>query len=278
MLFLLLAILCSALVSVMMRIGTARVQNNIGMLTVNYCTCLAAALLYTDGFAFVPASPSLPRTLLLGAVNGVLYLTSFVAFQYNVQKNGVVLSSVFMKLGLLVPLTVSILWFHEMPAIPHWIGFALAILAILLINLQSGEGKKANGGLLVLLLLLGGGAEAMSKVFQEIGDGAHASQFLLYTFAAALLLCIGFLLWKKQRIGKPEILYGILIGIPNFFSAKCMLRAIGDVPAVVAYPTFSVATILAVSLVGVIAFRERLRKVQWAAVGIIVAALVLLNL
>ena len=55
-------------------------------------------------------------------------------------------------------------------------------------------------------------------------------------------------------------------------------RALAAVPAVIAYPTFSVATIVAVTLVGVGLFGERLGRRQWAAVLIILAALVLLNI
>ncbi len=135
-----------------------------------------------------------------------------------------------------------------------------------------------GGFALVLLLLLGGGAEGMSKVFEEIGDGALASQFLLYTFATALLLCIGYMLWKHQKIGKKEALYGFLVGIPNFFSAKFLLRALSDIPAMISYPSFSVATILAVSLVGVAIFRERLRKAQWAGVAVIILTLIMLHI
>jgi multidrug transporter EmrE-like cation transporter len=49
-------------------------------------------------------------------------------------------------------------------------------------------------------------------------------------------------------------------------------------PAVIVYPTFSVATILVVTLAGVGLFRERLRKLQWVALAVILAALILLNL
>lgn len=277
MIFLILAILSSALVSIAMRLGTGKVQYNIGMLAANYCTCLVFAFFYTEGLSPFPAVPSLVQTVGLGAVNGVLYLVSFIAFQYNVKKNGVVLSSVFMKLGMLVPLVLSILCFGEEPTVLQFFGFAAAIAAIVLINYRPGESGKIGGLDLLLLLLLGGGAEGMCKVFEEIGDSALSSQFLLYTFATALLLCIGFMLLKQQRIGKKEVLYGVLIGIPNFFSAKFVLRALADIPAIIVYPSFSVATILVVSLVGAAAFRERLNKTQWAAVAAIIVTLVLLN-
>ena len=45
-----------------------------------------------------------------------------------------------------------------------------------------------------------------------------------------------------------------------------------------AYPSFSVGTMLLVTLTGVVVFRERLSKVQWVAMGAIVVALILLNI
>lgn len=70
----------------------------------------------------------------------------------------------------------------------------------------------------------------------------------------------------------------MLIGIPNFYSSKFLLWALVDVPAVIAYPVYSVGTILVVTLAGVALFRERLEKRQWLALGMILTALVFLNI
>ncbi|MBE6679932.1 MAG: hypothetical protein E7598_05340 [Ruminococcaceae bacterium] len=278
MFFLILAIISSALVSIVMRLSTGKVKNNIGMLAANYIICFAIAFLYIEGLNPLPASDTIGQTVALGMFNGFLYLASFVVFQYNVKKNGVVLSAVFMKLGLLVPLVLSIVFFAEVPTWIQILGFAVSVAAIIMINLKPTERGKNGGFYLVLLLLLGGGADAMSKVFEEVGALEESSQFLFYTFAAALVFCAFLLLAKKQTIGKNEIIYGVMIGIPNFFSAKFLLHALSDIPAVVAYPTFSVATILVVSLAGVAAFKEKLSKLQWIAVGAIMIALVFLNI
>ena len=64
---------------------------------------------------------------------------------------------------------------------------------------------------------------------------------------------------------------------PNFLSSKFLLSALATVPAVVAYPTFSVATLLVITLTGVLAFREKLKAHQWAALAAILVALVMLN-
>ena len=94
----------------------------------------------------------------------------------------------------------------------------------------------------------------------------------------ALILCIFLILRKKERPGAMELLFGTLIGIPNFFSSKFLLGALTKLPAVVVFPSFSVATMLIVTLTGVAVFKERLSKIQWFALAAIIAALALLNL
>ena len=74
------------------------------------------------------------------------------------------------------------------------------------------------------------------------------------------------------------MIFGLILGIPNYFSARFLLLALGSVPAVITYPFYSVATILVVSVLGVFLFRERISRQKWGALGIILAALVLLNL
>ena len=278
MVYLLLAIASSALVSIIMRLSTDRVTQNVGMLVINYLTCLLMAAVYAGLDALAPSVPSLPATVGMGAVHGALYLASFVLLQVNVQKNGVVLSATFMKLGLLVPIAVSVLFFGEKPKLLQIIGFIAAIAAIVLINRGKDSGAVHSRAGLLLLLIGGGCADVMAKVFEELGDRTLSDQFLLYTFVFALLLCLALMLYKKQRPGAPELFWGFLIGIPNFFSAKFLLRALDSVSAVIAYPTYSVATLLVITLSGVLLFRERLGRQQWLALGIILAALCLLNL
>lgn len=277
MLYLLLAICCSAMISIIMRISRDRVTGNVSMLAMNYLMCLIIAAAYTGMENLFPASPNLIGTMGMGTIHGILYLGSFVLLQINVKRNGVVLPAIFMKLGLLVPMVLSIFLFGEVPGLSQVVGFFIAVVAIVLINMESGaSGTKFKSGL-ILLLVGGGSADAMSKIYEVYGAPELSAQFLLYTFIIALLLCTGLMLWKGERPGKAEVLFGLVIGVPNYFSAKFLLRSLEDVAAVVAYPTYSVGTILVVTLAGVLVFRERLSRRQWIAIGIILAALVLLN-
>ena len=278
MLNLLLAIVSSALVSVTMRLSETKIKNNTAMLAVNYIMCAFLAWAYTGFDSWFLSGAGRQPTVIMGCINGVLYLAGFVLLQRSIRENGVVLSATFIKLGLLVSMAVSVVFFGERPELWQWAGFALAVAAIVLMNYRPGEGKAGNMAGLLLLLLAGGGGDAMSKVFEELGNPAFSDHFLLITFLTALGLCLILFGISREPAGIWEVLFGLLIGIPNFFSAKFLLGALKDIAAVIVYPVYSVATILTVTVTGALVFREKLERKQWLSLGMILVALILLNI
>lgn len=278
MIYLILAILSSVSVSLLMRLSEKKVSNNVSLLLMNYVMCTALGLYFTGFGGFTESIPGKGTAIGLGIINGIFYLMSFVLFQYNVKKNGVVLSSTFMRLGVLVSMVLSIAVFGERPEFLQVIGFVIAIGAILLIQTDKEKTTVSFKAGLLILLLLNGSADAMSKIYDEIGNPACEEYFLLFTFIFALLLC-ACLVWKRgEKVGKTEVLYGMLIGIPNYFSARFLLKSLAHIPAVIAYPTNSVAVIVLISAGGVLFFKEQISRRQMAAMAAILVALVLLNI
>lgn len=278
MLYLILAIVSSSLIAVIMRFSAGKIKGNLSMLATNYVVCSLCGAAYAKFDVIVPSVAGFYTAVGLGCISGILFLAGFILLQNNTYKNGVVLSSTFMKLGLLVPIALSVFFFHEIPTGAQVLGFIIAVVAIVMINLKKeGKAKGMTIGLL-LLLLIGGSGDAMAKVYEVFGTSALSNQFLFYNFFTAFVLCLILVIIKKERPGKWELIFGACIGIPNFFSSKFLLAALGQLSAVVVYPTFSVATILVVTLVGIVAFKERLKKLQWIALVAILFALVLLNI
>ena len=118
----------------------------------------------------------------------------------------------------------------------------------------------------------------MAKVFEEFGVAVLKNQFLFYNFLTALILCV-LLVWiQKQKFGWAELGFGLLLGIPNYFSSRFLLLSLQDISAIIAYPSYSVATIVVASAAGMLLFRERLSKRKLLAMGLILLSLVLLNL
>lgn len=278
MFYLVIAILFSSMLSILMRISEKYIKGNVAMLAVNYITCTVVAALDAGAGNIFTDQTGIETALLLGVIGGCVYLASFLLLQFNIQKNGVVLPATFMKLGLLVPTVISVAVFRERPEMLQIIGFVLAIAAIIIINFEKGENSVDFKLGLVLLLIFAGMGDAMSKIHEEIGNVALADTFLFYIFGTACLLCLGVMLFKKQKIGRWELIFGILMGVPNYLSSKFLLSALNYLPAVVVFPTFSVGCIVVITLAGLLAFKEKLSKKQAVALCMITVSLAMLNM
>ena len=275
---LLMAILSSASTSIFMRISEKRINGRISLLSVNYMVCTLLGALFVGGSLAPVGETGFPFALTLGGINGILYLVSFILLQWNVRHNGVVIAATFQKLGVMVPIAIAVLLYGEQPGLPQLIGYAGALGAIAMIHFDGETGKAHSRLPLLLLPLIGGTASAMSKVFERAAFPALEDHFLLYTFGSALVLSLLVVAKRGERIGGKELLFGLLVGIPNYFSASFMLRSLNTIPAVIAFPIYSVGGIMVASVAGVIFFHERLSRRRWLALSIIVVSIVLLNL
>lgn len=281
MTYLILSIFSGAMISIVMRLSQGKVTSKLSMFAVNYITCALLSWMLMGFVNPFPKTEGIMPTIGMGTFNGTFYMLALVLSQYNIARNGVVLSSVFSKMGgLLIPLLVSILIFGESPTVLQFIGFVLSVISIFVLNYQKdadGVGGKFTLSLFALLVAEGC-AGIMAKVFNETGNPVLASHFLFYTFVIAFQLCVIVIVAKHEVLGLSEFVYGLMIGVPNFLGARFVLRALETVPAVVVYPSRSVGTIVVITIVGTMLFKERLSRQQFVAIGVILVSLVLLNL
>ncbi len=289
MLYLIGSIVFAAMIAVVMKVGKAYIRSNSLVLAINYLSCFVLSFVFIlagrDGhFSLFPSLEGLGFTIGLGIVAGLFYVAGYVLLQWNIAMNGAVLGETFIKLGVLVPTVLAITLFREQPSIIQIVGLLVAIGAILLINLEkettvNKEKHHSSNKLgLVLLLLFGGMADGFSKVYEYYGNEALQDHFLLYLFFVAFLFCAVRALIRKEHPAWRDLLFGVLLGVPNYLTARFLLLALNSVKAVVVYPTYSVGSILLVMVFGLFLFKERLSKRQFLAIGLILFALVLLNI
>ena len=239
MIDLLAAIGCSACVSMVMRWSEGYVQDKTGMLAVNYMVCSLFALLCCSAIGF--DAPSFA----CGALMGVLLVAGLILLQYNIHRHGVIVSSLYTRLG-------------ERPAMIQLLGIALAIVSIIFLNSRKGE--KGIGWSLILLLAANGTCDAMNKVYETAGSPVYSGQFLMIAFVCAMLLSLFMLLTGNGRIGKREALAGVLLGIPNYFSSRFLLYSLQTLDAIIVYPMYSVLTVIVITLLGMGIWHERITK------------------
>lgn len=279
MFYLILAVIASACVSLFMRAGEKKIQNNMIMFSVNYLVCIILARLFMGKIQLITSAEGVGYAIGLGVIAGILYLGGFVLLQYNIQKNGVVLASVFMKLGVIIPTLMAMIVFREQPRVQQILGIIIAIIAIVVINLEKEEvDRKANKLWLLILLVCGGITDSMTNIYDKVGVADFKDHFLFYTFFVALICALVMSVVKKGKMSWWDALMGIAIGVPNYFTARFLLLSLGSVPAIIVYPVYSVATIAVVSLVSVVLFREKLGRQKMLAIGMILIALVLINI
>lgn len=276
--YLILAIFCNALISVVMRVSRHKTAHPLSMLAVNYMVCCLLSVLCAGQGALCVQGVGLGTVLWAGALSGGLYLLSFVLLHWNIRQNGVVLPSTFMRLGVLVPAVLAVVLFRETPGLAQLLGFVGALAAIGLLHFDDAAGPARSRWGLLALLLAGGLTDVMAKVYAYYGAPARSAQYLVCTFATALVLCLACIVWKKQRFGRTELLFGLCIGVPNYVSSRFLLRAMDSVPAVVAYPTYSAGAIVLITLAGLLVFHEKFTRRRLLALAVILLSLVLLNL
>ena len=107
MLYLIAGFVCSALVSLVLKVSDRKDCERYGMLAVNYASCIIPFLLTQAGKPLPAPDADLAICLGFAAVNSLFYLAGMVVNQLNVRRNGAILQSTFARLGVMVPTCLS---------------------------------------------------------------------------------------------------------------------------------------------------------------------------
>lgn len=271
MLFLILAIVSSTGVSIALRLSRDHEHSLYGKLVCNYLACMVCSFIHTSLFSWNHS------TFVLGTINGFLLVAGLLFMQLSMQHNGIALTSLYGRLGVSVPLLLSMFLFGEMPTWFQTIGIILAFVSIIMLFYQSRISFQL-GFILILFMLISGLGDTMSKIYQFYGVQNLSGQYLLISFFIAALLSFLFMLFKRQTIALSDILYGLMIGIPNYYSSYFLLHSLNELPAIAVYPTYALTTIVTISICGYIFFKEKIHKEMILTTILIMISIGLLNL
>ena len=278
--YLLLAIASSAAMTLFLKGFKTDGTNRYAIILGNYITCVVV------GF-FMLKEPALlwrpeRMTALSGMLGGFLFVVSLVLIQKSIETNGAILSSAFSRMGLVIPLIISIAFFNEKPKVVQILGMLLVFAAIWVINGRREQESAASPMLLIAVLAAGGFSDSMAKIFERFGSPAQADLYIFLVFFTAAVITLLLLIREYRRIGKlgrvRDFAGGIAVGIPNYFSASLLLKSLSTVPAYIAYTVFATGVLLLITLISLIFFEEKLSRRQLLGTGMILLSLVLLNI
>ena len=246
----------------------------------NYITCVITGSIVNGQFPVNAAAIQTPW-FVWACVMGLLFISIFTVIGITAQKNGVAVASVANKLSLIIPVMLSVYLYHETVAGWKLVGVLLALVAVVLTCYppsQKGE-KSASAGnpmvyLLPFILFIGSGLldALINHVQQNYVNEENKNAYLVTGFFSAAT--IGSLLLSYQFISKQmtfawkNLLAGVLIGVPNYFSIWCLVRFLKNSPwqSSASIPVNNMGIVLFSAVVAWLLFKERLSLINWLGI------------
>lgn len=301
MIYLFIAILCSASIALIFKFSENNNLNRYVVTSFNYLTAFSISIIiilfnlnifhdlngnfFNEFFrVFVKSEgtfsnlSSLIWAFIIGNIAGVFFFLAFYLYQKCIRENGVSLSGAFSKLGILLPVFLSIIFWKEYPNNIQAVGITLSILSIIIVNIPSkGENFKLNY-LLILLFVFGGFAEFSNKLFQNYALVIYKEVFLFFVFFSAFWISLLFAFKSTKIIKKKDVLTGIIVGIPNLFSSFFLILSLQEINTSIAFAAYTSGSILLINIFGILLFKEKLKKNELISIFLIIFALTFMNI
>lgn len=303
MFFLFLATLCSASIALIFKYTESNNTNRLVITSANYFMAFSTSLFlfliqggfkgvtkevsFFEEFSFLLSqesyilSPysSMVWGAIVGSIAGVFFFLSFIFYQKSVRENGAGLSGAFAKIGILIPMTLSIILWREFPTSLQWMGIVLAVTSILIVNISKDDSKKVDVKYrLILLFIFGGLAEFSNKIYQQYALNEYRDLFLFFVFFVAFIISVFYTFKEGGKISKKDILTGFSVGIPNLFSSYFLILALDSLKTSVVFPIYSAGSIVLITFGSFIIFKEKINNKNKIAIILTIIALIMINL
>jgi drug/metabolite transporter (DMT)-like permease len=277
------SVLCSVLVSVLLKLAR-RLEVDVGQaIAWNYVVAGVLTAMVLQPSLVQLHLPALPWFALLAL--GVLLPTIFLALAASVRHAGIVRSDAAQRLSLVLSLLAAFVLFGESLDVLKAVGVGLGLLALLAMVWRDTRGDATAGAAgWVYPLLVFAGFGAIDILFKRVAAaGVPLGASLQLMFALALLVAFALQLvrrWRgRTRFSLRSMPGGVLLGLLNFGNILFYLRAhqaLPQHPALV-FASVSLGVVALGAVVGLLAFGERLSRINLAGLALALAAIGLLT-
>lgn len=282
MIYLLFSVVCSVTVGVLLKLAKRYQINITQAITWNYLFAILLSLIcFKPNFHGLSLNSITPIYYLLG----LLLPTLFFALGLSVRKAGLARTDIAQRLSLLISLSAAYLLFNESFDRYKEVAVIFGVLAIIFTMYRKSDRMTSRKSWFYLLLVfLGFGAvDILFKMVSQITEIPYTtSLFIIYTiaFLIALLYLCYLLMTRKTKLQLINFVCGCILGIFNFGNILFYLeahRSMSNNPSTV-FAAMNMGVIVAGTLIGVLIFKEKLTKWNYAGLVLAIAAIVLITL
>jgi len=280
MIYIFLSICCSVFVSVLLKLAKRYEIDTRQAIMWNYS--IAALLTW---IIYRPVWPqwnnnSFPIYTILGLLLPSLFLILALSVKYT----GIVKTDIAQRLSLFIPVLAAFIFFGETGSAMKIAGILLAFIAIIC----SVPWQKKNTGspsywIYPLIVFIGMGI--IDILFKQIAKTISVpfTSSLLVVFILAFIISALFLLYlffvQKVKFKLINVFCGWILGIANFGNILFYLKAhqaLESQPSLV-FSAMNIGVIILGSLVGVVIFKEKLSKLNYAGIALALLSIVLMS-
>ena len=283
MIYLILSILVSSLLFVIFKLFEVFKINTLQAIVVNYCIAFSFGIsISTNGIPIgeIPEQPWFFGALFLGFI----FITIFNVMAITAQKNGLSVASVAGKMSVVIPVVFGILAYKEGVGYVKVFGIILALVAVYLTASKSDTKAVSNKNLLFpLLLFLGSGILDTAIKYIEttyVSEGS-VPMFLATIFGIAFFLGLLFIIFQMIKgtfkFQFKNILGGIVLGIPNYYSMEFLIKALQTegLESSIIFTLNNVSIVILTTVFGLFFFKEKLITKNWIGIALAVISIVL---
>ena len=291
--FLLASQICSGIKGYCGKMMSGFVKNVQGAVFMNMlrtvlCTAISLIVILVSGNQGGLAIAPVP--LLISALSGVATAVFLASWLLCVRESAYMMLDVFLMLGTLVPTVVGYFMFSEIISLRQWIGFAILLLAVLIMCSYNNSIKvKITPAALALLILCGfanGSLNLAQKSFVKFCPDVSISLFNLYTYIfASLALGLFFLLMSRR--GKVEldkqqtrraVIYVLIMASMLTAHSYLITLAASNLDSMQLYPLDRGMSLVVTTLMATFVFKEKFKIRALVGIALAFAALMIINL
>jgi len=282
MIFLALSIACSVTVGVLFKFAKRYQINILQAITWNYLFAIALSLFFfKPDFGAINLKTNLTIYLVLGVLLPIIFIFQGLA----VKQAGLARTDIAQRLSLFISLCAAYFLFDENFDRLKYAGIFFGFAAIILTMYKKSTGIKSQYGWLYLLIVfLGFGViDVLFKLVSKIDAVPYTtSLFLIFcmSFVLAIVYIIYLAVTKKTKLQLVNFLCGCVLGFFNFGNILFYLKAhrsMADNPSTV-FAAMNMGVIIFGSLIGIIVFKEKLSKLNYAGLILALVAIILITL
>ncbi len=250
----------------------------------NYILAIGIALFDSD---VSQAERAFDSSWIWWAIGGGVFLVgSMETMAISTRKSGLAITTIASKVAVTLPILYACLVLGEGIGWLQIVAIVLILLAMVFIFSDKKIGK-VNILLPILVFVTMGGVKVSIKAAQHIirlsGDfSVDFPLFNLFNFGAALVIAVVYYLITNPkgltRWDWKSVVAGLVLGGCNYAVIMGLLNGLRAMKTSVFYPSYDVAVVIIVTIVGAIAYKEKQTPRKLIGIAIAIGALVMISL